>query len=39
MPVVKTVGVTKHYPYTKKGRAAAKKAAKKHGAKITKKKY
>ena len=28
----------KHYPYTKKGVAAAKKAAKKSGKKMTKKK-
>tara|TARA_R100001143_G_scaffold46471_1_gene41526 strand:+ start:74 stop:184 length:111 start_codon:yes stop_codon:yes gene_type:complete len=28
----------KHYPYTAKGRAAAKKAAKKTGRKVTRKK-
>ena len=31
-------GGKKHYPYTKKGVAAAKKAAKKSGKKMTKKK-
>ena len=35
MPKVKVKGKTKHYSYSKKGKAAAKKAAKRAGTKVT----
>ena len=34
MPTVRSGGKTKHYSYTPKGRAAAKKAAKRAGVKV-----
>lgn len=37
MPKVKTAGKTRSYPYTRKGMAAARKAAKKAGTRVQKK--